>query len=497
MIQAYDAIVVGAGVGGSTLAYKLADRGLRVLVLDRAQRFEPPPWQTGDPVGIHYLNVPAGLGIVGGQSKFYGAAMYRMRESDFRATQHEGGESPAWPINYVDLEPYYGEAERLYRVHGSTDRDPTEPVRSTPYPHPPLPHAPLVATLVDRLQRAGATVSPMPRALDYGSGGKCVLCATCDAHYCRFDAKMDAEIAALRPALRTGRVELLTGAECLRVLTDQTGSRATGVVTLRNGEERTLHADIVAICAGLGPSAMLLLNSTTARHPMGLGNSTGCVGRYYGAHDTGMVFPLLSLGRKLPPTHTKTFALNADYDATADWPYPMGVIQAAGQVPFWQQKVVPSWMRLPAKLVGERSVYCFFMNEVVPTRESGLIIDNGRIVGMREPPRNPQTFKRLRRRAIELFRSAGYMVVAPRHRSLWHRVGTVRFGTDPQTSVLDADCKVHGVDGLYVVDASVLPSAGAVGTALTIAALALKVGDTIARTTANDAFASHDAIAQG
>jgi choline dehydrogenase-like flavoprotein len=280
--------------------------------------------------------------------------------------------------------------------------------------------------------------------------------------------------------LRTGQVELMARTQCLRILTDDSGRRATGVVVMRDGVERALHADIVAVCAGLGPSAMLLLDSRTDRHRAGLGNSTGCVGRYYGGHDTGMVFPLISLGPKLPPMHTKTFSMNAYYDGGPDCPYPMGVIQAAGQVPFWQQKAVPGWLKLAARMVGERSIYCFFMNEVIPTRESGFVFDGARVVGMQAPPRNPETFRKLREIAIRMFRDAGYPVVAPRRRSLWHRVGTVRFGDDPQSSVLDATCKVHDIDGLYVVDASVLPSAGAVGTALTIAALALRTGDAIA-----------------
>lgn len=480
MTQDFDAIIVGAGVGGSTLAHRLAERGLRVLVLDRSDYLDLPPWRAGDPIGIHYRDVPTGTNVVGGQTKFYGAAMYRMRESDFRATEHEAGESPAWPISYADLAPYYDQAETLYRVHGSIEGDPSEPPRSSGYPHPPLPHAPIVSDVVDRLRRSGATVSAMPRALDYGPGGTCVLCATCDAYYCRLDAKMDAETAALKPALRSGRVDLLTRANCLRILTNDRGTQATGVRIERDGEQQTLRANIVAVCAGLGPSAILLLESRTSRHPAGLGNGTGCVGRYYGGHDTGMVFPLLSLMRKLPPMHTKTFAMNAYYDGAPDWPFPLGVIQAAGQVPFWQQDIVPWWMKLPAKMVGERSLYCFFMNEMIPTRESGFVLESDRIVGLQMPPRNPRTFGKLRGLAIEMFRSAGYQVVSPGHRSVWHRVGTVRFGTHPETSVLDANCKVHDIDGLYVVDASVLPSAGAVGTALTIAALALRTGDAIA-----------------
>src|SRR2546426_5263843 len=203
--RGYDVAVIGSGLGGSTLAYRLAQRGLHVLVVEQGDFLRRPPRRPNDPVGLHIRSFDPRPTLVGGPTKFYGAAMYRMRERDFQATRHEAGESPAWPITYADLEPYYSEAERLYRVHGARDGDPTEPPRSVPFPYPPLPHAPMVSTMVDRLRDSGTCGSPMPRALDYAAGGKCVLCPTCDAYYCQLDAKMDAEIAALRPALGTDR----------------------------------------------------------------------------------------------------------------------------------------------------------------------------------------------------------------------------------------------------------------------------------------------------
>jgi choline dehydrogenase-like flavoprotein len=486
----YDAVVIGTGLGGSTLAYRLAQRGMHVLILEKGDVLQLRPHQLGEPTGINVNSFPAlaakemsfphGLNIVGGQTKFYGAAMYRMRESDFLGIPHEAGVSPAWPITYNELEPYYCEAERIYRVHGASQGDPTEPPRSFPFPHPPLPHAPLVASLVDRLRQSGTPVSSLPRALDYGPDGKCVLCSTCDAYYCRLDAKMDAETAALRPALASGYVELMTRARCLRILTSEDGTKATGVLVERDGEQQLLHADVVAVCAGVGRSAHLLLESRTTKHPHGIGNSSQCVGLYYGGHTAGMLFPMLSFTKKLPEMHTKTFAINAYYNGAPDWPYPLGVIQAVGQLPFWDRDVVAWWKRYAARLVGERSIFCLYMTEALPTKETGFEIFEGRIVGMRPPVQNTATFEKLRLLAIDVFRRAGYLVVAPHHRALYHPTGTVVFGADPRFSVLDRNCKVHDIDRLFVVDASVLPSAGAVNTGLTIAALALKVGDAIA-----------------
>jgi choline dehydrogenase-like flavoprotein len=477
----YDAVVIGTGLGGATLALKLARSGMRVLAVERGGFMDGGPRNAGEPVGRYLydlLGADEEIEAVGGQTKFYGAALYRLRESDFREVQHEAGVSPAWPIAYADLEPHYAEAEALYRVHGSEHGDPSEPPRTSAYPHPPLPHDPLVAKVVRRLQRAGAQVAAIPRGLDYGQERPCVLCPTCDVHLCRLDAKMDAEIAAIRPALATGNLDLLTKTECARVVLDASGKRADGVVLVQNGAERRVTAPIVAVCAGQKGSVELLSRSRAAAHAEGLGNQGGALGRYLAGHITGVMFPLVSAA-PIGARHTKTFAINAHYEPSSDWPYPMGVLQVAGQIPFWRET---GRLKRPfVKAVAERSLMCFAMTEALPTRDSGFSFEGDRIAGEMPPAVNATTFARLNRVCAGMFWRAGYPVVpAMRAPQLWHKTGGAVMGADPAHSVVDASCQVHGVTGVYVVDASVLPSAGAVNTGLTIAALALRAGASIA-----------------
>jgi choline dehydrogenase-like flavoprotein len=478
--SSYDAIVVGSGAGGSTLALRLGQYGRRVLVVEKGIHLRPQRSRPSDPVGVHLRRamVKPSCWPVGGQTKFYGAALYRLRESDFQAIEHEVGTSPAWPISYWDLEPYYQQAEDLYRVHGSPDGDPSEPPRTRPFPHLPLPHGPIVSEVVGRLEASGTSVSAIPKALDYGPGGKCVLCATCDAYYCQLDAKMDAEIAALRPALATGNVQLATRTVCSRVLTNGAGSRVTGVVLRQGSVEFAVNAQIVVVSAGLEETAALLRRSRTSKHPEGLGNDCGCLGRYLAGHSVGTIFPLVSWA-PIPPIHTKTFAMNAYYGGAPHWPHPLGVVQVAGQLPFWEEV---SWPIRPiARFIGAHSLMCFYMSEALPTYDSGVIFDGDQPVGSIAPAHNTRTFGELRLTARDMFHRAGYWTVARRKApTLWHPVGTARMGVDDRSSVVDANCQVHEIEGLFVADASVLPSAGSVNPALTVIALALRAGDFIA-----------------
>jgi len=289
---------------------------------------------------------------------------------------------------------------------------------------------------------------------------------------------MDAEVAALRPALATGRVTLLTNASCERILTDRTGAAVAGVEVSVGGETRRYASDVVGVSCGIPGTPLLLRKSRNATHPDGLGNDHGMLGRYLGGHYAGVIFPLVSW-RPMGSRHTKTIAINQYYEPSADWPYPTGVIQIAGQMPIWQG--ANRLMRPIVKAVATRSLTCFYMTEAIPTGDTGLVFEGDAVARTVAPPLNVKTFARLRRLAVKAFRAAGYPVLPRNRTDLWHEVGAARMGADPATSVTDSNGMVHGIKGLYVSDASALPSAGAVNTGLTIAALALRMGDAIAR----------------
>jgi choline dehydrogenase-like flavoprotein len=477
----YDAIVIGSGAGGSAVAYRLALAGKQVLIVERGKELKPI-----EPVQAHsigrYVNDEVNPGenaarFLGGQTKFYGSALYRLRESDFSAVEHETGISPAWPFPYSTLEPYYTEAERLYRVHGDPLSDSTEPPRSAPLPYPPLPHSAVVKPVVERLQAAGASVSAIPRGLDYGPQGKCVLCPTCDGYYCQLDAKWDAENAVLRPAIRTGNVDVLLHTHCKKILTDDAGKRASGIVIKHDENEYTVMGDHIVVAAGLPDSMMLLWQSRNQQHPAGLGNSSGNLGKHLGGHSVGIVFPFINwLG--MPANHTKTFSISNYYNGAPHWKYPMGIIQVAGQMPYW--RLASRLMRVPARMVAKRSLMCFFMIEAIPTAESGFKVTAESVSEKIEPVVSTQTFEKAREYAADIFRRAGYYVLARKNpASLWHETGTARMGNDPATSVCNSNCEVHDISNLYVTDASVLPTAGAVNTCLTIVAVALRAADAI------------------
>lgn len=490
----YDVVIVGSGVGGGAVALSLAGTGARVLIVERGERLPREPQNT-DPEAVFVERryraretwvdgtgrpfSPGQYYFVGGHTKFYGTAMFRFRERDFEAAEHEDGISPAWPIRYADLEPYYAEAERLFGVHGRHGDDPTEPARSSAYPFPPIPHEPLIGQFAERLTQAGLRPFHMPSAIDLRPGGACVRCGTCDAFPCRVDAKGDAERCLIDPALRDPNVTLLTGARATRLVTDDGGKRIVGIELDVGGEPRVVRAPLFILSAGAINSALLLLRSANAWHPNGLANSSGMVGRNYMNHNTTALMGLLPWTVN-DTRFTKTLSLNDFYFGCDDDRAPLGNLQMLGNISEPMIRAArPSLPRWGAAWLARHSVDWLAMSEDLPHPDSFVRpLADGR-VELHWKRTNMAPHARFVERSKRLLRQIGMRAVLSRPFGIdtpSHQCGTVRFGDDPAMAPLDSWCRAFDHPNLFVVDASFFPSSAALNPALTIAAQALRTG---------------------
>ena len=491
-----DVVIVGSGIGGCTLAYALAGTGRSVLVLERGPYLprEADNWSSAAVfTDLKYRTAdrwvdwrgrlfrPEMQYYVGGNSKFYGGVLWRLRPSDFGLSVHVNGESASWPVSYEDLEPYYRQAENVYGVRGSVGVDPTEPAHSAPYQHAALEHEPPMARLASRLGQQGLHPFQPPIAIGFGDGGPCIRCQTCDGFPCRIDAKGDAEVRCLRPALRAPNVVLQTGTMATRVVTTPAGDRAAGVEVVRDRRRSVVEADTVVVACGAVNSATLLLRSATPAHPNGAGNSSGLVGRNYMQHTCTLLMAVAPL-RRNTTKFQKTLAVNDYYYGEPGYPYPMGGWQTIGKVDgpmlaTGARRLVP---RSLLSQVAGRSTDWLVMSEDVTHPDNRIELTGDGRIRLAWRPTNLDSHRRLVRRARTALRRAGYPLIF--HQLLGvesnpHQCGTVRFGSDPATSVLDPSCRSHDISNLFVIDASFFPSSAAVNPALTIAAQALRVAD--------------------
>jgi choline dehydrogenase-like flavoprotein len=502
----YDVIIIGTGAGGGTLAYHLAPSGKRILLLERGDyvRREKDNWSSravNVEAKYHTREVwkdKAGKPLhphtnyyVGGNTKFYGAALFRLRDRDFGEIVHHGGTSPAWPISYDELEPYYTQAEYLYHVHGERGVDPTEPWASAPYRFPKVEHEPRIEALHDGLVRNGLQPFHVPLGIMLNepdtAQSKCIRCDTCDGFPCLVHAKSDAQVICVDPALAYPNVTMLTNSTVVRLETSASGREVSGVVVERNGALETFSADMVVVSCGAINSAALLLRSASDRHPHGLGNSSDVVGRHYMGHVNSV---LLAISKTPNPTvFQKTLGLNDFYFGDQDFPYPMGHISFVGKLDAialsaGAPSIVPG---LTLDVMAKHSLDFWLTSEDLPDPDNRVTIDrDGRIV-LSYTPNNDEGHKRLTGRLEGLLQHLDMQPhLVPRNlfvgdriplAGVAHQNGTIRFGHDPATSALDRNCKAHDVDNLYVVDGSFFPSSGAVNPALTIMANALRVGD--------------------
>ncbi|MEJ8855561.1 GMC family oxidoreductase [Variovorax robiniae] len=497
----YDIVIIGSGAGGGAMALSLAGTGARILILERGERLPREP-QNNDPEAVFVERryraherwqdgegrafTPGQYHFVGGHTKFYGTAMFRLREQDFEAVEHEDGLSPAWPIRYADLEPFYAEAEQLFHVHGHAGVDPSEPPRSSAYAFPPVLHEPLIGELALKLQALGLNPFHMPSAIDLREGGPCLRCGTCDAFPCAVQAKGDAEKCLVDPALRHPNVTLQTGSEVTRLVTDERGHRIVAAEVLHKGERQTVRAPLFVLSAGAINSALLLLRSATPRHPNGLANTSGCVGRHFMNHNTTCLMGMLPLTVN-DTRFTKTLALNDFYLGAADERVPLGNVQMLGNI---QEPMVRSAMpRMPrwaGRMLSRHSVDWLVMSEDLPHPQSTVRPLAGGGVELNWHRTNMATHHRFVSRTKGLLKRIGFSAILSRPFGIdtpSHQCGTVRMGDDPAHSVLDRWCRSHDHPNLFVVDASHFPSSGALNPALTIVAQGLRVGRHIRETT--------------
>jgi choline dehydrogenase-like flavoprotein len=514
MSEHYDVIIIGTGAGGGTLAWRLAPSGARILLLERGEyvRREKENWSS------HAVNVmgryatkeswtdsdgkplhPHTNYYVGGNTKFYGSALFRLRREDFGELRHAGGISPAWPVGYDEMEPYYAEAERLYHVHGRRGEDPTEPPASGPYPYPAVSHEPRIQQLSDDFARAGLTPFHVPLGImldeETPPRSKCIRCATCDGYPCLVHAKSDAQVVCVDPALGYPNVSLLTGAYVERLETTASGREIAGVIVKRNGALERYTADIVVSACGAINSSALLLRSAGDRHRRGLANGSDMVGRHYMGHVNSVLMAISKCPN--PTVFQKTLAVNDFYFGSPEWPHPMGHISFVGKLDgvalsAGAPAIAPGFT---LDLMAKHSLDFWLTSEDLPDPGNRVTIDRRGGIVLKYRPNNEDGHKRLAAKleAVMQRQTACAIHGHECHQGLFsrnlfvgqriplagvaHQNGTLRFGDDASTSVLDRNCRAHEVDNLYAVDGSFFPSSGAVNPALTIMANALRVGD--------------------
>jgi choline dehydrogenase-like flavoprotein len=400
--------------------------------------------------------------------------LFRLRPRDFEARQERDGISPAWPLGYTDMGPWYDEAEQMYSVRGHHGEDPTEGSWSRQYPLPAVPHEPRIQQLSDDLTRAGYHPFHAPAGVLTAKG--CILCGTCDGFACQLGAKSDAETVAVRPLLGMDNVTLMTNTRVRRIIAPGGQARWVDVVrTDEDGEKyRELHsANIIVLAAGAVNSAAILLRS-------GLANSSGQVGRNYMSHLSQAVMAITP--EPNPTVFQKTLCINDFYNEG------LGCIQMLGKSSAEAMRgesrlaaLAPGWS---LEKVAAHALDFWLSTEDLPRPENRVTLDADGTIRLSVTQTSQRAAHQLYAATKKMLWASGVDALFLRKMmpltAVAHQAGTLRFGTDPATSVLDPFCQTWDVRNLYVTDSSFMPSVGATNPALTVMANALRLGHHLA-----------------
>lgn len=498
----YDVIVIGSGPGGGTMAYELAKTGKSVLLVERGDILptEPENWNSDyvlkeqkyansekwlDAEGNSYQ--PNMYYYVGGLTKFYAGTLVRFHPQDFEKTTMKEGCSPAWPVSYAEMEPYYSAAERLYLCHGAAD-DVYAGERSGSFPYPPVPVVPEIATIREAFEKQGLKPYTMPQGLSLYSGQRCLFCAYCDSYPCRVLAKGEPETVCIRPAIKRSNVTLLRNAKAEKLITDATGDKIVEVEVSTAEGKKTLSGDLFVLAAGAVNSPVLLLNSKSDKHPNGLVNSSDQVGRNYMRNLTTMLLAKNAAGEALPQNHFwKSLGLNDWYkEGVKEFPWPMGTIQITGNYHGFMDQMMPdSISEEERKKIMNKMIPFFVISEDLPDPGNRVMVTEDNQIQVRYKPNNLDANQALANQLSKHLEKAKFGLQTRKSFNEltdgggYHHNGTLRMGNDPKTSVVDKYCKAHDLDNLYVVDASCFASGPALNPVLTIVANSLRVADHI------------------
>lgn len=522
----WDVVIVGTGMGGATLGHALAQGGHRVLFVERGRsnldlRDESLrdclPDDRDD-----YARLPleerlrllarGGRSIdeiidvsrrrpvaftpfigagTGGSTALYGMALERLFPQDFTPRAFHSGVDrstlpESWPISYDELRGWYVSAERLYRVRGTPD--PLRPADNdaTLLPSPPL--TPANAELFRHFEGQGLHPYQLHIGCEHVEG-----CQTCQGYLCSRSCKNDSGRICLAPAIAEHGAHLLS--ECTVLRLEASGTAVKHVLCKWRGHDVMIRGRYVVLAAGALITPLVLLNSRSVEWSRGLANESDLVGRNLMRHCIDMV--MVHMNRtEAQPGQIKELALNDFYFADGE---KLGTLQSFGPLPriayFLSQPDVANWvMNLLKPLlcrIGERyrtggRIVTTIMEDL-PYAENRVLPGEPDLANGRQRVRLFYRLGESEWRRLKKFRGILEQILkpyrqlrlrgGPDNKAIAHVCGTCRFGDDPRTSVLDRNCRAHGLDNLYVVDASIFPSSGGINPSLTIAANALRVAE--------------------
>lgn len=509
-MKTYDAIVIGSGFGGAMTAYQLVNAGMEVLMLERGDWAPRSPENWG-PRGsvdltVHLdkstpLHVLAGgnkkvMGIyscVGGPSVFYGGVSFRFREKDFEKNAEISGDSGAdWPLRYDDLEPYYAQAEQILNISGEQGIDPTEPPRSMPYPQGPASLAGISENVKRGAQSLGFHPFQLPLAINYEDHKRntCINCTTCDTYACAIGAKNDLATVVL-PALIKRGMTLKTNTVVTQLKASGGGIQEVVCVAKDTGERLIFKSRYVVLSAGALASPQLLLASgLQASNPGGQ-----VVGRYLMRHANAIIFGIFPGRADKENRFHKQLAILDYYFGHQDVKKPTGKLGSLQQMPTPPMSLVQNEIPGPVGKLLSRGVTLLSgllaIAEDQPQYSNYIAIDPAQkdvyglpraVISHHYTERDLAALGALVKAAKKILHKSGALMHYVHHiRTFSHAVGTVRMGSDPATSALDENCQFRGINNLFVVDGSFMPTSAALNPSLTISANALRVGEFISK----------------